>query len=109
MFWWFLACAPVSTPCGPAIADGPPPTAATELDAILADARAAVSELDYAQGPIAEYERETDHFALTRGCGSGLITYREWRYDPIPPDAVAEKRRDYLTPEEIRAWMEQNG
>ena len=53
----------------------------------------------------ARYERETDLGALRRGYGCGLIDYREWLYRHVSPAAAAAKRRDYLTPAEIRAWL----
>jgi len=62
----------------------------------------------YAQGDIAEYERETDEYALQVGCGPGLIEYREWLYARIDDETRAEKERDYYTPDEIEAWMSAN-
>jgi hypothetical protein len=32
-----------------------------------------------------------------------LIAYRTWLYDHIPLNKLAEKRRDYFSPEEIDA------
>lgn len=58
----------------------------------------------YAQGDIADYERQTDEETLRRGCASGLIAYREWLYSVVDAETRAEKERDYYTPEEIRAW-----
>jgi hypothetical protein len=62
----------------------------------------------YASGDVAEYERETDEFTLERGCATGLKSYRVWLYDRIDAEAVAGKRRDYYTPEEIDAWVADN-
>lgn len=53
----------------------------------------------------AAYERATDLGALGRGYGCGLMAYREWLYRRVSPGTVAAKRRAYMTPEEIRAWM----
>jgi len=47
------------------------------------------------------FERRADLGAISRGYGSGLRSYREWLYPNIPASAVAEKRRDYFSPEEI--------
>lgn len=51
----------------------------------------------------AKLERATDREAIRRGYAPGLIAYRRWLYDNIPPSRVAAKRRDYLTPEEMEA------
>ena len=61
----------------------------------------------YAQGDVAIYERETDLFSMERGCAEGLITFREWLYSRISPEALEEKKQNYYTPEEIQAWMAQ--
>ena len=50
------------------------------------------------------YERETDRRVLARGYADGLIEYRVWLYARLSPEQVERKRRDYLSPEEIRAW-----
>jgi hypothetical protein len=63
----------------------------------------------YAQGDIADYERQTDEQTLRRGCASGLIAYREWLYSVVDAETRAEKQRDYYTPEEIRAWERDQG
>lgn len=60
----------------------------------------------YGQGDIAEYERATDLGSLERGCGEGLIAYRDWLYSVVDADTLDAKKRDYMTPDEIRAWME---
>ena len=62
----------------------------------------------YASGDVSEYERATDEFALERGCGLGLISFREWLYGMVSEEIRAEKERDYYTPDEIRAWMAAN-
>ena len=59
----------------------------------------------YASEDTAEYERATDESALWLGCADGLVQYREWLYSHIPPDAVDEKRRVYMTPGEIQDWV----
>ena len=59
----------------------------------------------YATDDVSAYERETDLFALERGCGEGLIAFRTWLYAQLDDEAIAEKQRDYYTPEEIEAWM----
>jgi len=51
----------------------------------------------------AKFERRTDLEAIHRGYGDGLKSYREWVYAHIPPDKLPEKRRNYLSPEEIGA------
>lgn len=52
------------------------------------------------------FERKADRVALGFGHAHGLKEYREWLYPRIPPHAVAEKRRNYFTPEEISLWIE---
>jgi hypothetical protein len=47
------------------------------------------------------FERRTDLDAIDRGYHAGLAQYREWIYAELTPKALAKKRRDYLTPEEI--------
>jgi len=61
--------------------------------------------LKYATGNNSKYERATDLGALGRDYGCGLIEYRRWLYAHVSPATAAAKRRDYLTPEEIEAWM----
>jgi hypothetical protein len=51
----------------------------------------------------ARFERRADLNAIVRDYGSGLIAYRTWLYDHIPLNKLAEKRRDYFSPEEIDA------
>lgn len=57
-------------------------------------------------GFTAKFERRTDLIAIERGYGDGLIKYREWLYENVPPNNMAEKRRNYFTPEEIRLLMQ---
>ncbi len=49
----------------------------------------------------AKFERKTDLEAIARGYGEGLKSFRRWLYQNIPPNAVAAKKRDYFSPEEI--------
>ena len=58
---------------------------------------------------VSEYERGTDEYALDLGCANGLKAYREWLYTHIPAEDVEQKRYDYFTPEEIDAWVADNG
>ena len=53
----------------------------------------------------ARFERHADLNAIVRDYGSGLKVYRAWLYDHVPPDKLAEKRRDYFSPEEIDAIL----
>lgn len=54
----------------------------------------------------AKFERRTDLIAIERGYGEGLIAYREWLYQNVSAKSLAEKKRDYYTPEEIRLLIE---
>ncbi|MGI9056352.1 MAG: hypothetical protein ACR2F2_11185 [Pyrinomonadaceae bacterium] len=54
----------------------------------------------------AKFERKADLQAIRRGYGAGLIKYREWLYANIPKKNLAEKKRDYFSPDEIKAIME---
>ncbi|HWS87614.1 MAG TPA: hypothetical protein VN282_11660 [Pyrinomonadaceae bacterium] len=51
----------------------------------------------------ARFERLTDLEAIVRGYGEGLSEYREWLYRNVPPEKLAEKRRNYFSPAEIAA------
>ena len=97
----------------PKILNDPPSDAA--IDAILAHELAHIR--DYARMSAwdlcrfavwymvenhADYERKTDETVLEKGLGQGLAEFRTWLYAHLPPQGVAEKKRDYLTPEEIR-------
>ena len=48
-----------------------------------------------------DFERRTDLEVIRRGYAQGLKQYRFWLYQHVPARALAEKRRDYLSPEEI--------
>ncbi len=51
----------------------------------------------------ARFERQTDIRAIDRGYGEGLKSFRAWVYQHVPPEKLAAKKRNYLTPEEITA------
>lgn len=53
----------------------------------------------------AKFERKADLQAIKKGYGEGLIKYREWLYKQISEKALAEKKHNYFTPEEIKAIM----
>jgi hypothetical protein len=49
------------------------------------------------------FEKGADVEALQRGYAQGLKQYRIWLYQQVSAHVLQEKRRDYLTPEEINA------
>lgn len=51
------------------------------------------------------FERRADLDAIALGYGRGLQTFRAWLYRNIPPGRVADKKRDYYTPDEIEALL----
>ncbi len=53
----------------------------------------------------ARFERWADLQAISRGYGKGLKEYRAWLYGHIPPERLAEKKRNYFSPEEIDGIM----
>jgi hypothetical protein len=55
------------------------------------------------------FEKRADVEALRRGYAQGLKQYRIWLYQHVSADVLREKRRDYLTPEEIDADQQQSG
>ena len=56
-----------------------------------------------------QYERYTDQRALELGYGPGLILYRQWLYRAIQdPAKIEDKKRTYMTPEEIRSWIQRH-
>ena len=57
----------------------------------------------------AAYERATDEKALQRGCADGLSAMRTWIYAHVDAETLAEKEKDYYTPEEITTWVADNG
>ncbi len=57
-----------------------------------------------------DYERATDTYALDRGCADGLAEARAWIYAHAQtPEILADKQRNYLGPDEIAAWVDENG
>ena len=57
---------------------------------------------------LADYEKQTDEYALEAGCAAGLSAYREWVYAHIPEEDLKEKMSTYYTPAEIAAWVAEN-
>ena len=55
------------------------------------------------------FETRTDVEALRRGYAQGLKQYRIWLYQHLSADVLREKRRDYLTPEEIEVMQQKIG
>jgi hypothetical protein len=53
------------------------------------------------------FERRADLDALRRGYAQGLKQYRIWLYQHVTERVLNEKKRDYLTPEEIDAIQSQ--
>jgi hypothetical protein len=53
----------------------------------------------------APYERQTDTWVVKLGCADGLKDYRVWNYARLDEEALAEKQRRYLTPDEIDALV----
>lgn len=53
----------------------------------------------------ARFERRADLEAVARDYGAGLKVYRAWLYNHVPAEKLAEKRRDYFSPEEIDAIL----
>jgi hypothetical protein len=51
----------------------------------------------------AEFEKWADLKAISLGYGEGLKEYRRWLYKNVPASRLAEKKRDYFSPEEINA------
>ena len=54
-------------------------------------------------GFTARFERGTDLEAIARDYADGLKSYRHWLYARIPVSKLAEKMRNYFSPEEIEA------
>jgi hypothetical protein len=55
------------------------------------------------------FEKRTDVEVLQRGYAQGLKQYRIWLYQHVSAGVLQEKRRDYVTPEEIDAIQRQIG
>lgn len=53
----------------------------------------------------ANFERRADLQTIARGYGEGLIKYRRWLYQNIPVKNLAEKKRNYFSPEEIEKML----
>lgn len=47
------------------------------------------------------YERSTDLRVVFKGFGHHLIQYKLWQYSLLTPEALAKKKKEYLTPSEI--------
>lgn len=50
----------------------------------------------------AQYERKTDLQTLMLGYGEGLLAYKAFQYPLLNEEELKTKRREYLTPEEIK-------
>ena len=61
------------------------------------------------QGFRERFEKRADLDALRRGYAQGLKEYRVWLYQQVTGGVLDEKKRDYLTPEEIDAIQRPNG
>jgi hypothetical protein len=55
------------------------------------------------------FEKGADIEAVRRGYAQGLRQYRIWLYGRVPLGALAKKRRDYLSPDEIDTLQRQIG
>lgn len=53
----------------------------------------------------AEFERWADLKAISLGYGEGLKEYRQWLYHNVPAAKLAEKKRNYFSPDEIDAML----
>ncbi|GAB4418485.1 MAG: hypothetical protein OHK0056_28040 [Bacteriovoracaceae bacterium] len=53
----------------------------------------------------AQYERKTDLKVVLKGLGKELLAYKEWQYQQLTHEMLERKKREYLTPEEIRLIM----
>jgi hypothetical protein len=53
----------------------------------------------------ARFERWADLKAISLGYGEGLKEYRRWLYSNVPASKLAEKQRNYFSPEEIDAIL----
>jgi len=53
----------------------------------------------------AEFERWADLKAISLGYGEGLKEYRRWLYKNVPASRLAEKQRNYFSPDEIDAIL----
>jgi hypothetical protein len=53
----------------------------------------------------ASFERWADLKAISLGYGEGLKEYREWLYRNVPSSKLADKQRNYFSPDEIGAIL----
>jgi len=53
----------------------------------------------------ARFERWADLKAISLGYGEGLKEYRQWLYRNVPASKLAEKQRNYFSPDEIDALL----
>jgi hypothetical protein len=53
----------------------------------------------------AEFERWADLKAISLGYAEGLREYRRWLYRNVPASKLAEKQRNYFSPDEIDAIL----
>jgi hypothetical protein len=51
----------------------------------------------------ARFERWADLKAISLGYGEGLKEYRRWLYSNVPASKLADKQRNYFSPDEIDA------
>lgn len=57
----------------------------------------------------AAHERATDMIAMQRGFAPGLLAYKRWILERSDDREKARRRRVYLTPEEVEAWIREEG
>lgn len=53
----------------------------------------------------AKFERWADLKAISLGYGEGLKEYRRWLYSNLPSSKLADKQRNYFSPDEINAIL----
>jgi len=53
----------------------------------------------------ARFERWADLKAISLGYGEGLKEYRKWLYSNVPASKLADKQRNYFSPDEIDAIL----
>ncbi|HSR52876.1 MAG TPA: hypothetical protein VLV83_18785 [Acidobacteriota bacterium] len=52
------------------------------------------------------FERWADLQAISRGCGAGLVAYRQWVYQQVSPQERERRQHVYLPPQHIEAVEE---
>ena len=57
------------------------------------------------KGFTARFERWADLKAISLGYGEGLKEYRQWLYRNVPASKLADKQRNYFSPDEIDAIL----